>query len=404
MPAFAYQAMDASGLNTSGTVEAVDRLAAAYLLQQRGLLPLKIASDAGQSRTAWWPDFQSFQGMAQHRLICIRTLSFLLTAGIPLDRALAVSAQLSESALFGQSLQEVLRAIKGGKSLSSALESHPRLFPRFYVSMIRAGETSGNLGGVLTQLADYQESANELRSHLISSMIYPALLLLVGGISVLFLMEFVVPKFATVFQQAGAALPLPTQILLFLSQVIQKTWWLWLLAIPLSITALQRYLVTGPGRKRFDYFVLAVPKLGPVVERIQVSRFARSLGTLLQGGVPMVRSLEIARQVVGNQRLSGALDHLLQGVKQGKGLVRPLEESGAFPPLAVHLIGVGEETGRLDVTLLQVANVYERETRTAIKNLVAFFEPCMILVMGLVVGAIVISILLAIYSINDIPM
>lgn len=404
MPAFAYQAMDASGLNTSGTVEAVDRLAAAGLLQQRGLLPLKIASDAGQSRTAWWPDFQSFQGMAQHRLICIRTLSFLLTAGIPLDRALAVSAQLSESALFGQSLQEVLRAIKGGKSLSSALESHPRLFPRFYVSMIRAGETSGNLGGVLTQLADYQESANELRSHLISSMIYPALLLLVGGISVLFLMEFVVPKFATVFQQAGAALPLPTQILLFLSQVIQKTWWLWLLAIPLSITALQRYLVTGPGRKRFDYFVLAVPKLGPVVERIQVSRFARSLGTLLQGGVPMVRSLEIARQVVGNQKLSGALDHLLQGVKQGKGLVRPLEESGAFPPLAVHLIGVGEETGRLDVTLLQVANVYERETRTAIKNLVAFFEPCMILVMGLVVGAIVISILLAIYSINDIPM
>jgi len=404
MPAFAYQAMDASGLNTSGTVEAVDRLAAAGLLQQRGLLPLKIASDAGQSRIAWWPDFQSFQGMAQHRLICIRTLSFLLTAGIPLDRALAVSAQLSESALFGQSLQEVLRAIKGGKSLSSALESHPRLFPRFYVSMIRAGETSGNLGGVLTQLADYQESANELRSHLISSMIYPALLLLVGGISVLFLMEFVVPKFATVFQQAGAALPLPTQILLFLSQVIQKTWWLWLLAIPLSITALQRYLVTGPGRKRFDYFVLAVPKLGPVVERIQVSRFARSLGTLLQGGVPMVRSLEIARQVVGNQKLSGALDHLLQGVKQGKGLVRPLEESGAFPPLAVHLIGVGEETGRLDVTLLQVANVYERETRTAIKNLVAFFEPCMILVMGLVVGAIVISILLAIYSINDIPM
>jgi general secretion pathway protein F len=404
MPGFAYQAMDVSGLNTSGTVEAVDRLAAADLLQQRGLLPLKIASDSGQSRVAWWPDFQSLQGMSQHRLICIRTLSFLLTAGVPLDRALAVSAQLTESALFRQSLQEVLRAIKGGKSLSSALESHPRLFPSFYVSMIRAGETSGNLPGVLTQLADYQESANELRSHLISSMIYPALLLFVGGISVLFLMEFVVPRFATVFQQAGAALPLPTQILLFLSQVIQKTWWLGLLAIPLGITALQRYLATGAGRKRFDYFLLAVPKLGPVVERIQVSRFARSLGTLLQGGVPMVRSLEIARQVVGNQKLIGAIDHLSQGVKQGKGLVRPLEESRAFPPLAVHLIGVGEETGRLDATLLQVANVYERETRTAIKNLVAFFEPCMILAMGLVVGAIVISILLAIYSINDIPM
>ena len=404
MPAFAYQAMDASGVNSSGTIEAADRVAAAGLLQQRGLLPLRIASDSGTSHVTWWPDFQSFQGLAQHRLICIRTLSFLLTAGVPLDRALTVSAQLSESPLFRKSLQEVLRAIKGGKSLSSALESHPRLFPSFYVSMIRAGETSGNLGGVLTQLADYQESANELRSHLISSMIYPALLVFVGGISVLFLMMFVIPKFAAVFQQAGAALPLPTQILLFVSQFIQKTWWLWLLAIPVSMAALQRYLASVPGRKRFDYFVLAVPKFGPVVERIQVSRFARSLGTLLQGGVPMVRSLEIARQVVGNQKLSGAIEHLIQGVKQGKGLVHPLEETGTFPPLAVHLIGVGEETGRLDATLLQVANVYERETRTAIRNLVSFFEPSMILVMGLVVGAIVISILLAIYSINDIPM
>jgi general secretion pathway protein F len=270
--------------------------------------------------------------------------------------------------------------------------------------MIRAGETSGNLGGVLTQLADYQESANELRSHLISSMIYPALLVVVGGLSVLFLMELVVPKFAVVFQQAGAALPLSTQILLFISQGIQKTWWLWLLAIPAVAVGVRRYLQSPEGRSKFDHFVLAVPKLGPVIERVQVSRFARSLGTLLQGGVPMTRSLEIAGQIVTNKKLSHAVDHLLQGVKQGKGLVRPLEETGAFPPLSIHLIGVGEETGRLDATLLQVAQVYERETRSAIKNLVAFFEPCMILAMGLVVGAIVISILLAIYSINDIPM
>src|SRR5271167_2572058 len=315
MPAFVYQAVDGKGLNASGTLEAGDRLAAAGLLQQRGLLPIKIAADLGQDGAPWKFDFRSWQGMAQNRLICVRTMSFLLTAGVPLDRALTVSAQLSESDQFRKALQEVLRGIKGGKSLSSALEAHPQLFPNFYVSMIRAGETSGNLGGVVTQLADYQESANELRSHLISSMIYPALLVTVGGFSVLFLMELVVPKFATVFQQAGAVLPLPTQILLFFSQVIQKTWWIWLLTIPLGMAGLQRYLATATGRKRLDYFVLTVPKLGPVVERIQVSRFARSLGTLLQGGVPMVRSLEIARQVVGNQKLSEAIDHLLQGVK-----------------------------------------------------------------------------------------
>jgi general secretion pathway protein F len=404
MTAFAYQAIDGSGASKSGTLEAADRLMAAGLLQQRGLLPVKITADSGQGRRFWQFDFQGLQANSQNRLICVRTMSFLLNAGVPLDRALAVSAQLSESPLFRQALQDVLRAIKAGKSFSTALESHPKLFPNFFVSMIRAGETSGDLGGVLTQLADYQESINELRSYLISAMIYPTLLLIVGGISVLFLMEVVVPKVAVVFQNAGAALPLPTQILLFISQGIQTTWWLWLLAIPAVIFGVQRYLATPLGRKRFDHFLLAVPKLGPVIERVEVSRFARSLGTLLHGGVPMTRSLEIARQVVGNQKLSAAVDHLLNGVKQGKGLVRPLEETGAFPPLSLHLIGVGEETGRLDETLLQVANVYERETRTAIKNLVAFFEPCMILAMGLVVGSIVISILLAIYSINEIPM
>lgn len=404
MPAFTYQALNANGLTTKGTLEAADRLSAASLLQQRGLLPLNIAADSGKRRAFWRFDFRNIGGLAQSRLICVRTLSFLLTAGVPVDRALAVTAELSESAFFRQALQEVLRAIKGGKSLSSALESHPKLFPSFYVSMIRAGETSGSLGNTLTQLADYQESINELRSHLISSMIYPALLLVVGGISVLFLMELVVPKFAVVFQQAGAALPLPTQILLLISEGLNKGWWLWLVVTVVVGVGFERYLATVPGRKRFDYFVLGVPKLGAVIERVQVSRFARSLGTLLQGGVPMVRSLEIARQVVGNRKLSDAVDHLLRGVKQGKGLVRPLEETGTFPPLSIQLIGVGEETGHLDATLLQVANVYERETRNAIKNLVAFFEPCLILVMGLVVGAIVISILLAIYSINDIPM
>src|SRR5271155_4110292 len=280
MPAFVYQAIDGKGLNATGTLEAGDRLAAAGLLQQRGLLPIKLAPDSGPDGTFWRFDFRNWQGMAQNRLICVRTMSFLLTAGVPLDRALTVSSQLSESPQFRQALQEVLRGIKGGKSLSSALESHPKLFPNFYVSMIRAGETSGNLGGVLTQLADYQESANELRSHMISSMIYPALLVTVGGLSVF-------------FQQAGAALPLSTQILLFISQGIQKTWWLMLLAVPAVAVGVRRYLRSTTGRKRFDPCVLRVQNRGQVIERVEVSRFALALGTLLEGGVPITRSLEI---------------------------------------------------------------------------------------------------------------
>ena len=404
MPTFAYQAISGDGASVNGSLEAVDRLAAATELQQRGLVPLKVGAADGLAAHRWRLDFRGRQGMAGHRLVFARTLSFLLTAGVPLDRSLTVSAQLTESVTIRKALEEVLQGIKGGKSLSAALEAYPKLFPSFYVSLIRAGEASGNLGGVFTQLADYQESVNELRSHLVSAMIYPSLLFVVGGASVFFLLELVVPKFAAVFEQAGAALPLPTQILLFVSEGLQKTWWLWLLAIPAIILGAQRYLATGPGRRRFDHFILAVPQLGPVIERVQVSRFTRSLGTLLQGGVPMVRALEIARQVVGNLKLGEAVDHVQRGVKQGMGVVRPLEETGAFPPLSIHLIGVGEETGRLDAMLLQVANVYERETRTAIKNLVALFEPLMILAMGLIVGAIVISILLAIYSINELPL
>lgn len=404
MLTFSYQAIGVDGTPVSGSVEAADPLSAAASLQQRGLLPLKVLPAHGKGRGWWHMDFRWQQGMAAHRLVFARTLSFLLTAGVPLDRSLAVSAQLSESPVLRSALQEVLRAIKGGRSLSAALEAYPNLFPNFYVRLICAGEASGNLGSVFTQLADYQESANDLRSHLISAMIYPSLLLVVGGASVLLLLELVVPKFASVFEQAGAALPLPTQVLLFVSGGLQKTWWFWIVAIPLFVIAVTRYLSKGPGRRRWDYFLLSVPQLGSVIERIQVSRFARSLGTLLQGGVPLIQSLEIARQVLGNQKLSEALEHVQQGVKQGRGFVHPLEETRAFPPLSVHLLGVGEETGRLDAMLLQVANVYERETRTAIKNLVALFEPLMILAMGVVVGAIVVSILLAIYSINELPL
>ncbi len=404
MPTFAYQAIGVNGAAVNGSLEAADRVTAAAELQQRGLLPLKVSAAGATSVWSWRPNLHWQHGVQNHRLVFARTLSFLLTAGVPLDRSLTVSAQLSEFPALRQALQEVLRAIKGGKSLSAALERYPNLFPNFYVSLIRAGEASGNLGRVFTQLADYQESVNELRSNLVSAMIYPALLFVVGAAAVIFLLEFVVPKFAGVFEQSGAALPLPTQLLLSLSGALEKTWWLGLIAVPLIFFGIQRYLATERGGKRFDHFILSVPRLGSVIERIQVSRFSRSLGTLLEGGVPMVRALEIARQVIGNRKLSDAVKHAQQGVKQGEGVVRPLDETGAFPPLSIHLLGVGEETGRLDAMLLQVANVYERETRTAIKNLVALFEPLMILAMGVVVGTIVVSLLLAIYSINELPM
>ncbi len=406
MPSFAYQAATPDGRLVNGAIDAADKPGALARLQERGLLPINLAvpGEGGTKLHATLAGVFARQGMARHRLVFARTLASMLNAGVPLDRSLTVSAELAESPLLRDTLQQVLRAVKGGKSLSAALESHPDIFPSFYVSMVRAGEASGSTGAVFQQLADYQESVNELRAQVTSALIYPLLLTVVGGVSVLALLEFVVPKFAVVFEQAGAALPLPTQILMFASNFIRTTWWGWMVGIPLAVWGAQRWLRTPAGRARWDAFVLRVPKLGSVVERVLITRFARSLGTLLAGGVPMIRALEIAGQVAGNTRLAAAVQKAAQGVKQGKGLAKPLAETGAFPPLSLHLVGVGEETGRLDAMLLHVADVYERETRQAIKNMVALFEPVMILVMGVVVGTIVISILLAIFSINDIPL
>jgi general secretion pathway protein F len=405
VPAFAYEAVEGGGKRVSGSVEAADRLAAAFLLQQRGLVPLRVQTQReGQRGARWSLNLQWQRGTARHRLVFARTLASLLAAGIPLDRSLAVSAELTDSAMLRQVLQEVLQQVKAGKNLSAALEAYPRIFPEFYVSMVRAGEASGSLATIFSELADYQESVNELRSQLVTALIYPALLIIVGSASILILLWFVIPKFAAVFTEAGAVLPLPTKILMALSDFARTTWWAWLIAIPAAVFFFRRYLATLAGRRWWDRFILRVPKVGGVVERVLVARFARSWGTLLKGGVPMMRSLDIAHHVVGNQKMASAIQQAAQGVKQGRGVMRSLEETGAFPPLSMHLIGVGEETGKLDEMLMQVTQVYEREARGSIKTLLALFEPLMILVMGIVVGGIVISLLLAIFSINDIPM
>src|SRR3954469_4080903 len=229
MPSFAYQAASADGKMVHGALDASDQLGVLTQLQQRGLVPIKVGlSNGSAGASGKVAGFVARQGMANHRLVFARTLASMLAAGVPLDRSLSVSAELCESPALKSALQAVLRSVKGGKSLSTALEAHADIFPEFYISMVRAGEASGNAAAVFTQLADYQESANELRSQVTSALIYPALLTSVGGLSVLLLLEFVVPKFAAVFEQTGAAMPLPTQILMNASNFIRATWWAWL--------------------------------------------------------------------------------------------------------------------------------------------------------------------------------
>jgi general secretion pathway protein F len=406
VPVFAYRAVSVEGRLVQGSIEAMDRGAAVGQLRDRRLVPLalNLPNESGlvRKRRAGLP-FPA-RRLGPHREVFARTLATLLGAGIPMDRSLALTGELIESRQLKEAVGQMLREVRGGKGLGAAMEMRPQVFPAFYASMVRAGEASGDLPGAFLQLADYQAAANDLRGQVSSALVYPSLLMVVGTGAVIFLMQFVVPKFAAVFQQSGAALPLPTQVLLAVSHFIGQTWWLWLLGLPVAGLFAAHSLRSGAGRLWWDRTVLAIPRAGAVIERVLVARFARSLGSLLRGGVPMLRSLEIAGQVVGNQKLARAVGRAAQGVKQGRGLAAPLRETGAFPPLLLHLIGVGEETGGLDAMLLHVADVYEREARTAIKSLVALFEPLMIVAIGIVVGTVVISILMAVFSVNQIPM
>jgi general secretion pathway protein F len=269
--------------------------------------------------------------------------------------------------------------------------------------MVRAGEASGTLPAVLDRLVEFEEFSAELRGYLVSALIYPMLLLVVGGVAIAFLLGFVVPRFAQIFEEAGKELPLPTQVLMDVSQAFRSYGWLAALIIVAAVLLAGRWVRTESGRLRWDQWRLGAPLLGDVSLKLEIARFAKTMGTLLTQAVPIISALRLTREVLSNRRVAAAVEPLIQGVKRGQGLATPLAESGMFPALAVQLMTLGEQTGKLDSMLLELAAIYDREVRVATKRLVALVEPAVILAMGLVVGTIVISTLLAIVSINEVP-
>jgi general secretion pathway protein F len=341
--------------------------------------------------------------MTQDRLRFTEELATLLQAGVPLDRALRICQELTTSSAFQSIVADVLRQVKGGKSLSDALGAHPQVFSRLYVNMVRAGQASGTLPVVFQRLGEFEASSAEWRSHIVSSLIYPVLLTVVAVASLGVLLNFVIPRFAEVFESIGVPLPLSTSILLTTGRLLQSYGWIALLAAVGGVIWFRRVLRTPRGRERWDRFLLRVPLVGEMLRKAETARFARTMATLVAHNVPMVESLRIVKETVMNRVVADSLDGVIQGVKRGEGVAGPVGRSGSFPPLAVHLLRVGEETGRLDAMFERLANIYDNETRVALRRMTALFEPVVILGMGLMVGAIVLSLLLAITSINEIP-
>jgi general secretion pathway protein F len=296
---------------------------------------------------------------------------------------------------------DVLRVLKGGKSLADSLAVHPEYFSDLYINMVRAGEASGALATIFERLSEFERTRDDLRNYIVSSMIYPALLATVGLASITILLTFVVPRFAQIFEGSSMKMPVPTQIMLMVSTYVKAYWWMAASALAAAAIAWRVYTRTASGRLWWDRTRLKTPLLGPAMLKAETARFARSMATLVANTVPLVQSIAISAATLNNRTISNALAAVAQGVKRGEGIAAPMRKAGVFPPLAAHLLTVGEETGRLDSMFARMADIYESDTRASIRRFTAIFEPLIILVMGVVVGALILSMLIAITSINQ---
>jgi general secretion pathway protein F len=399
MAAFQFRAVAADGSTRTGTLHGESEREVARELLRQGLTPLYV----GTGRNGGFQLRMPTLGAPGRKdvLFFTQELSTLLNAGVPLDRALSITSELTEKPQFRMLVNDVLRLVKGGKSLADALASHPAQFSELYVNMVRAGEASGSLAQIFERLAAFEESRDELRSYIVSSLVYPILLVIVGIASVFVLMNFVVPKFAKAFADARIEIPAPTMVMIQLSRIFQDYTWILVILLVIGIAAHRYYVATPAGRLWWDSLKLRIPVLGDALRKAETARFARSMATLVANSVPLVQSIQIARNILENKLMAGSLDSVATGIKRGEGIAAPIRKTNMFPALAGHLLMVGEETGALDTMFLRMAEIYETETRAAIKRFTSLFEPLVILIMGIVVGALILTMLLGITSINE---
>jgi general secretion pathway protein F len=396
-----FRAVASDGKLRSGSLSAENEKLIARELRKQGLTPVYVGTQP--KKTGIEIKLPSFTGGGRRRDILFFTqeLSTLLNSGVPLDKAISITSELTERPAFRLVVMDVLRVLKGGRSLADSLATHPEYFSDLYVNMVRAGEAGGALAGVFERLSEFERSRDDLRSYIVSSMIYPALLATVGLASVFILLNFVVPRFSQVFVESRMKIPLPTQIMFEASSFVRAYGWIIAAGVVLLAAGFRVYIRTEDGRLWWDAFRLKLPLLGDALRKAETARFARAMATLVSNGVPLVQSIGIARAILNNRKIAGALEGVSQGVKRGEGIAAPVRRAGMFPPLAAHLLTVGEETGRLDQMFARMADIYETDTRAAIKRFTAIFEPMVILIMGLVVGALILSMLLAITGINE---
>jgi general secretion pathway protein F len=407
MPVYEYTALDTSGKSLNGIIDADSAMAARQRLRGSGMFPVQVQEAASVSAPRGVPSGPvSVSGLFKRVKpgevsVMTRQLSILLAAGVPLVGALdALGSQIANQ-LLKKIVAQIKEAVNEGNSLAFSLSQHPRLFSSIYVNMVRAGEASGALDLVLGRLAEYGEHQHALRGRFQAALAYPVFMFFIGSLVLFFLITFVVPNITQIFSEMHQTLPLPTVILIAVSGFLKSFWWVLVLAGVGVFIGVKQFLNTSKGHYIWDKIKLKTPVLGSINQKMALARFARTLGTLLESGVPLLSALDIVRNIVNNILIARDIDNASEEIEAGRSLAVPLGRSPWFPSIAVQMISVGEQSGELEAMLNKIAESYERDIESQVMAMTSMLEPVMILVMGLAVGFIVISILLPIFEMNQ---
>lgn len=400
MPKFSYKARKGPQKLEHGTIEAETRSAAIRKLTQMGYSPIKVSLEGeGLKEKA---RVTVFFKKIRHRELTIfsRQLSNLLEAGLTLHRALTLLQQQTENRYLQDIIRDIAELVKDGRSLSESLKRYPRVFDNMYVSMVRTGEASGTLEKVLNRLANFGEKQDDFMARVQAALAYPILIIAVVIVTLVVLFTFVIPRLVELFEEMGQFLPLPTRILIGISDFFFHFWWLMLGIALFAFFAVRRNFFTAKGRLAFDHFKLNLPVLGKFLKKVKITNFSRTLGTLLANGVPILQAMESVSHALGDEVFKQEVGRIAVKIRKGSTLAKEVTKSKLFPVMMGNMLSIGEETGRLEASLLKVAESYERETDQDTKILSSLIEPVMILVMGSLVAFIVIAMLLPIFQIS----
>ncbi len=404
MPRFTYKAVSPSGEVIEGDIEAASREMVVERLRRQGHVPIRAEPRKAAARPTFTGLFKPRRVTAKELVHMTQELATLLQAGLPLDRALSVLGELTRPGPGRAMVGQILGKVRGGATLADALEGYPDVFPNFYCGLVRAGEAGGSLEEVLARLADSLERAQTLRENVRSALMYPIIVLIMAGLSLAVLMTLVIPEFRPLFEEAGAEMPLSTQIVIGVSDVFRAYWWAMAGGLLIGLLLLQRHNRDPRGRLRWDGWMIRAPIFGDLIRKAEAARFSRTLGTLMSNGVTVLNALAMTADTLENRAIAKAVAAVRGRLETGEGLAGPLGDTGVFPHLALQLFQVGEESGHLEPMLMRVADIYDTEVQRTIQRMLSLLLPLITIALGVLIAVIIGSILSAILGAYDLPL